>query len=56
MDNNNQPQEFSEQNITKNNGTVTITLEDGRTYVYNEKFWNEFLYGDVSKLVNNKNK
>jgi hypothetical protein len=54
MDNNNQPPKLSDE--LKENGWITITDKDGRTYVYNEKFWNEFLYGDVSKLVNNKNK
>jgi len=54
MDNNNQPLNLSDE--LKDKGFVQITLEYGITYVYNEKFWNEFLYGDVSKLVTNKNK
>ena len=54
MDNNNQQPKLT--NELKDKGFVQITLEDGSTYIYNEKFWNEFLYGDVNKLVTNKNK
>ena len=46
---------FEDKNIiAKKNGWVSITLPDGNIYTYNEKFWNEFLYGDVSKLISNK--
>ena len=51
-----QQKKFWEDNkiITPENGLVTITLPDGNQYTYNERFWNEFLYGDVSKLIDNK--
>jgi hypothetical protein len=40
----------SQSEILKENGWVTIKLESGNTFTYNQKFWDALLSSDSSEL------